>query len=1801
MKASIRPASRVLSLILAASMLFGMMVTGVSAAEAGEKPVPNAILYTINDSGELEFDVVYKGAVTEQTTVTDTTGNGIDSLDKLSKVLGTADKTPLELTDTPPDRTLGKAVTADLTLDQDGAVTAIKVTGVRRRPVVGISWKKDSIGSDYQGFAEAFERNGAIAVFLPKVTTAQKAKDILGKVNGIFMTGGEDWNPSLYSPLQTPHGSSGWNDARDTSDIHLMQQAIELDVPMLAVCRGEQGFNIAMGGGLIQDVPYYLGQQVIKGEISPDRVTGVLSGPSEADRQAIATANHIAVEDLPEILKTSVKDTGYTQWTFGEGPTSTRGEATYNKTTDEYVAGTGCEEGHLRVQIDRLIHSGDKGYHILDKGEGNDNVAIDPNSKWLSDIFDGADSIDLIATAHHQSADPENLGKGLTVVARSSDGIIEAIEHQDSLFALGLQWHPERDALADTRKYPDGHELAGQPVDVDQELCNAPLRELVKYAGKQQDRDHPEDEEPVDPPIEDNGFQPGVTYESAVTNAERAKIHAAVDDLSGFIGDMEVGDGRYDPNTLIGGLATGSSYNSISYGKANAGSVPTEYPFAVPNTENNNNEGQRKTDKFTWVKELAENLGFEVVQRQDDKYVYVEIGDPDAPEMVMALSHLDSPTASNKPGGNLDRWVDKDGNLDPYAYYHPYVKDGWLYGAGVQDDSGPCLATLFAAKALMDSGVKFDRRIRIVMGAYEDSNPGVPTIDDTLKYMDIPYYTANPSFYDNWSYKSLNREETPIAAYTSDSRFPVVVGNSKDWTPYVTMNLSADNGKPFRLISASANVTERAGDDTLKDIVHGSTSQVASKAVFVLDTTGADQTAVDQFKKDIEDAAKARGWLPAASGTTPKVVVEVDTKQVTLTVNTDVAMEMPTPQYGKNAVVWGMYLLSESLPDGLKLKTAAQGIADLFFRNCVEGEAYIGKYMGIPATLLRNPDDGVANLTFALMGGIQGTYDLVSFYKDGSLSIPLYVRSMHENKGNYDEAMDAVVQAFTDKGFSLITTYTDWNGNITSVTTNEPAAFSDPTLYLSHDNLLTALQMASYKATIEYDPSEFGGPYDLLDITYPVGTTGGTLASNYFNKMTAFGAVIPGNERWWHSANERISVESIIQMTKMMADGMLEMARYSGDAGAQLMWADIEGYNADRADLDLLDVTVGTYQDASSKITRSILGGDTLIGATEFEIHMWAQRGNASKTADQYNKGHEAGGVYLPLDDADFLANTFVLPMRLEFKYERPQGMSNANWNKISSGNVNDLAFHLLKDGESISLTVPRGQDANKFFSVRMEEGNANTVYVAVNLALTDSAYDGVSTVLADSRTDLFKLNEEWLENNENPFPERGKVEERGFFLFGDGEKNACFESPDAIYVTASTISDSGSSSGGGGGGGSSSSSVTVPVSGDKNSVNVSANVSGSTATVDRIDLSKLDNVTGSDVATGMVEIDFTGLGQNISTVDLPANAVKKIASAANDSGNDAEGLIIKLSTGEVAFDAAALDTVQKQAGDRIVLSVAPAKSSALNARQKEVVGDAPVFDLTLKSGSKAITDFGSGLVTVSLPYTLKAGQDPSGVVVYYLDGDGNIHRCETMYDVRTKSVIFTTDHFSLYMVGYDPAAAWKDPYSDVAQGAWYYDAVRFVTENGLMSGFGNGLFGPDEALSRAQLAQILYSKEGRPAATGTLFTDVTAGMWYANAIAWAAEKGVVSGYGDGRFGPDDNITREQLAVMLWRYAGSPAPSAKELDLVDSSGASPFALDALRWAVENKILSGYGDGQLAPQGPATRAQAAQMLKNFMEK
>lgn len=166
--------------------------------------------------------------------------------------------------------------------------------------------------------------------------------------------------------------------------------------------------------------------------------------------------------------------------------------------------------------------------------------------------------------------------------------------------------------------------------------------------------------------------------------------------------------------------------------------------------------------------------------------------------------------------------------------------------------------------------------------------------------------------------------------------------------------------------------------------------------------------------------------------------------------------------------------------------------------------------------------------------------------------------------------------------------------------------------------------------------------------------------------------------------------------------------------------------------------------------------------------------------------------------------------------------------------------------------------------------------------------------------------------------------------------------------------------------------------------------------------------------------------------------------------------------------------------------------------------------------------------------------------------------------------------------------------------GTWYHEAVDYVLRNGLMGGYGNGRFGPDNVLTRAQFAQILYNQEGKPAVTGGTFADVAPGAWCASAVAWAAERGIADGYGDGRFGPNQPITREQLAVMLWRYAGSPAAD-QELPFRDADQIGAYAREAVRWAVENGVMSGRSGGALDPKGLATRAQAAQMLKNFADR
>lgn len=172
--------------------------------------------------------------------------------------------------------------------------------------------------------------------------------------------------------------------------------------------------------------------------------------------------------------------------------------------------------------------------------------------------------------------------------------------------------------------------------------------------------------------------------------------------------------------------------------------------------------------------------------------------------------------------------------------------------------------------------------------------------------------------------------------------------------------------------------------------------------------------------------------------------------------------------------------------------------------------------------------------------------------------------------------------------------------------------------------------------------------------------------------------------------------------------------------------------------------------------------------------------------------------------------------------------------------------------------------------------------------------------------------------------------------------------------------------------------------------------------------------------------------------------------------------------------------------------------------------------------------------------------------------------------------------------------------FGDVPAGNTFAGAVAFVSSREIMNGTGTDTFNPNAPLTRAQLAKILHNLENNPAASASgSFSDVASGAWCAEAVQWAAAQGIVTGYADGTFRPNNYITREQLAVMLYRYAGSPSVRSSELRFSDASMVGGYAQTAMAWATQNGVINGKGGGMLDPKGQATRAQAAQMLFNFV--
>ena len=363
------------------------------------------------------------------------------------------------------------------------------------------------------------------------------------------------------------------------------------------------------------------------------------------------------------------------------------------------------------------------------------------------------------------------------------------------------------------------------------------------------------------------------------------------------------------------------------------------------------------------------------------------------------------------------------------------------------------------------------------------------------------------------------------------------------------------------------------------------------------------------------------------------------------------------------------------------------------------------------------------------------------------------------------------------------------------------------------------------------------------------------------------------------------------------------------------------------------------------------------------------------------------------------------------------------------------------------------------------------------------------------------------------------------------------------------------------------------------------------------------------------------------------------------------------------------------------------ADKTTLSQELLALIGEHPVWNLTLTVDGVPVRTV-NGVIAAVFPYGTPTGADSDLLTVYHIDRNGKaVELNGASYDSETGIITFESGHYSNLFL-----SEWLNPFEDFRKDDWFYKAVRYCFSAGLMSGTSETRFEPELHLTRAMLVTILYRNEGgsdgsgnsathadvteaadvtdntevapivedaeveavadveeAAGTTGAAFTDVLPGQWYTDAIKWAANTGIVKGYGDGTFGVNDNVTREQLAVVLYQYAAwkkhsardataltadstsSPdsaisaevadstsssdseisadvaalADSADSADLADLAGftdaaeISEWARSAMRWANAAGLINGRTQTTLAPAGHATRAETAALLMRFL--
>jgi len=576
-------------------------------------------------------------------------------------------------------------------------------------------------------------------------------------------------------------------------------------------------------------------------------------------------------------------------------------------------------------------------------------------------------------------------------------------------------------------------------------------------------------------------------------------------------------------------------------------------------------------------------------------------------------------------------------------------------------------------------------------------------------------------------------------------------------------------------------------------------------------------------------------------------------------------------------------------------------------------------------------------------------------------------------------------------------------------------------------------------------------------------------------------------------------------------------------------------------------------------------------------------------------------------DDIEIVSN---VSYSLEYS-----GMDGTSYNKSEIAPTNVGKYNLIFTVSGQSSNTYAGK-ANITFEIAKKQITAKPDDVSIKSNVSfptflwniETGIAGENLIATNSENVVMKVQEEGIEintvkvgifdivfNTEPEFDQNDNIVKNYDIKMGKGK------------LTVIKDNSGGGSSGGG-------SSATPSKPSDNTSKETTITVTNDTANVDVSQIAVSNaikeaqeqakkNGTEKDGISVEIKVDT----KNIKVSNISTNLSKETVDELIKAG--VKELSINSGLGTITLDLETLKIIQKQLGEDVNISMKKIENNALSEEARAVVGNRPVFDFTIigTNGIK-VSEFGKGKVSISIPYTLGVGEKVENLAVYYIDSDGKVEEMpNSFYDEKSGALSFETNHFSKFAVGYKEDKEDKEIiiFTDITN-HWAKDHIEFVAEKELFSGTGEGKFSPDMSMTRGMFVTVLGRLANADVSSykDSSFIDVRSDEYYMAYAEWASENGIVDGIGQGKFAPDTFITREQMAVILYRYS-----QYKDYDTTqggmtirefeDYESISEYALHAMAWTVNTGLIQG-SENNLSPKQSATRAQVATILMSFIQ-